>query len=91
MSLVIEMASTICMLILSAAMCLTFLRLWKGPSPQDRTIALDLLSTLVVGVLTIHAIRTGEYVYLTAAIAIAMISFIGTVAIALYIHRRARQ
>ena len=30
-------------------------------------------------------------VYLTAAIAIAIISFIGTVAIALYIHRRGRR
>lgn len=72
-------------------MCLTFYRLWQGPSPQDRTIALDLFSTLVVGLLTIHAIRTDEHVYLTAAIAIAIISFIGTVAIALYIHRRGQR
>ena len=91
MSPVIHIASTVCMYILGAAMCLTFYRLWQGPSPQDRTIALDLFSTLVVGLLTVHAIRTDEHVYLTAAIAIAIISFIGTVAIALYIHRRGRR
>ena len=50
MSPVIEMASTVCLYILAVAMCLTFYRLWQGPSPQDRTIALDLFSTLVVGV-----------------------------------------
>jgi multicomponent Na+:H+ antiporter subunit F len=91
MSPIIEVASTMCLYILGAAMCLTFYRLWHGPSPQDRTIALDLFSTLVVGLLTVHAIRTDEQVYLTAAIAIAIISFIGTVAIAQYIFKRGRR
>ena len=58
MSPVIEMASTVCLYILGIAMCLTFYRLWQGPTPQDRSIPLDLLSTLVVGLVTVHATRT---------------------------------
>lgn len=91
MSDILGMASSASLIILSLAMCLAFVRLWRGPSPQDRIVALDLMSSLVVGVLTIHAIDTNEYVYLTAGIAIAVISFIGTVAIALFIRRRSPQ
>ena len=88
MSGVLAMASSASLVILSLAMCLAFVRLWRGPSPQDRIVALDLMSSLVVGILTIHAIKTDEYVFLTAGIAIAVISFIGTVAIALFIRKR---
>lgn len=88
---VLEIASSASLIALSLAMCLAFARLWRGPSPQDRIVALDLMSSLVVGILTIHAIRTDEYVFLTAGIAIAVISFIGTVAIALFIQKRTPQ
>jgi multicomponent Na+:H+ antiporter subunit F len=88
---ILDIASTASLIALSLAMCLAFVRLWRGPSPQDRIVALDLMSSLVVGILTIHAIQSDEYVFLTAGIAIAVISFIGTVAIALFIQKRNAQ
>jgi len=73
--------------ILALSMMMSFLRVVRGPSLPDRIIALDLLASVVVGMLSIHAIRTGDHVYLTAGIALGLISFIGTVALALFITR----
>ena len=89
MSNLIEHTSTICMALLTASMVLAFIRLVRGPSLPDRIVSLDLIASVVVGILAVHAIRTDEHVYLTAGIALALIAFIGTVALALYIRRGA--
>ncbi len=91
MSPILEWSSTISLYLLIVSMGLAFFRVARGPSLPDRIVALDLLATVVVGMLCIHAIRTDEYVYLTAGIALALIAFIGTVALALYIRRGAPQ
>jgi len=85
----LETSSYASMVILMIAMALAFYRVIRGPSLPDRIIALDLVATVVVGILCIHAIRTDAHVYLTAGIALALIAFIGTVALALFIRRGA--
>lgn len=76
-----------CQGVLAVTLLLAFVRVWRGPSLPDRLVALDLVGTASVGLIALHAIRTNEPVYLSAAIALALISFIGTVAVALYIRR----
>ena len=87
MSEILITASKISIVLLTISMVLSFIRVVRGPSSPDRIIALDLIASLVVGILSIHAIRTGEYVFITAGIALALIAFIGTVALALFISR----
>lgn len=87
MSPLVETACYASLVMLAVSMMMAFIRVVRGPSLPDRIIAIDLLSSVVVGMLSIHAIRTDEYVYLTAGIALALISFIGTVALALFISR----
>jgi len=89
MNPVLEISSAISMYILVFSMALAFFRVVRGPSLPDRIIALDLFATVVVGILSIHAIRSGESVYITAGISLALIAFIGTVALALFIRRGA--
>lgn len=89
MSAVLEWSSAISLYTLVLSMFLAFFRVARGPSLPDRIIALDLLASVVVGILCIHAIRSNEYAYLTAGIALALIAFIGTVALALFIRRGA--
>lgn len=79
------------LVLLTVSMMLAFIRVARGPSLPDRIIALDLIASVVVGLLSVHAILSGEYVYLTAGIALALISFIGTVALALFISRGGSQ
>lgn len=85
----IATVSVFCEGVLALALVLAFVRVWRGPSLPDRLVALDLVATVSVGLIALHAIRTNEPVYLAAGIALALISFIGTVALALYIRREA--
>jgi multicomponent Na+:H+ antiporter subunit F len=89
MSPILEWSSSAALYMLVLSMALAFIRVARGPSLPDRIIALDLFASVVVGILCIHAIRSDEYVYLTAGIALALIAFIGTVALALFIRRGA--
>ena len=70
----------------SSALCLY--RIGRGPSAPDRTIAIDILGTLVVGFCCILALWTGREYYMNIAIAWAMISFVGTLALAKYLEGR---
>jgi len=74
--------------LLSAAILLTFVRLVRGPSLPDRVVALDLLSTLGIGVIAAYAIATDQPVFLDVASILALVSFLGTVAFAYYLEQR---
>lgn len=73
---------------LSGALALAFLRLARTRHLPDRVIALDLMGTLTVGVISVYAIATRQAVFLDAAIVLALISFLGTIAFARYVEKR---
>jgi len=73
---------------LVAAMFLSFLRLVRGPSLPDRVVALDLITVQIAAMLAVNTIATGQSVFLDAAIVLALIAFLGTVAFARYLERR---
>jgi multicomponent Na+:H+ antiporter subunit F len=75
-------------LLLIAALFLAFFRLVRGPSLPDRVVALDLIATLAVGFTAIYAMATDEPTLVDVSILLALISFLGTVAFALYVGRR---
>lgn len=77
-------------LMLMAALLLAFVRLARGPSMPDRVVALDLIANVIVALTALYAIITNQQVLLDVAIGIALITFLGTVAFAQYIERRAR-
>lgn len=75
------------MLILTSAMALVVYRIAAGPESADRIIALDLFSILVVALIALLALATGEKVLLDVAVAYALVAFLGTVAYARYLER----
>ncbi len=75
---------------LSAALFLAFVRLARGPSLPDRVVALDLMSVITVGLIAAYAIDVDQRVFLDAALVVALIAFLGTVAFAQYVERRGR-
>jgi multicomponent Na+:H+ antiporter subunit F len=81
---------TLAFAMLTAALFLTFVRLVRGPSLPDRVVALDLIAVIAVGMIAIYAIELEQQVLLDAAIVVALIAFLGTVAFAQYVERRAR-
>lgn len=64
-------------------------RLERGPTAPDRTVAVDILGTLVVGFCSLYALHTGKVFYLTVGIAWALLSFVGTIALAKYLEGKA--
>ncbi len=73
-------------LVLSSFLCLY--RIARGPTAPDRTVAIDILGTLVVGFCCLMALVTGREYYMNIAIAWALLSFIGTLALAKYLEGR---
>lgn len=80
-------AVAIATLFLVAAFILASIRLILGPTLPDRVVALDLLTMLVVAFLALFALATGEGAYLDAAVALALVAFLATVAFARFIDR----
>jgi multicomponent Na+:H+ antiporter subunit F len=77
-------------ILLLVSMVIAFVRLVRGPSMPDRIVALDLLTLLAIGVIALFAIREDQPVFLDAAIALALVAFLGTVAYARFLERRGR-
>lgn len=87
---VLEIIDPIVFTMLTVAFFLTLYRLLRGPSLPDRVVALDLTAAITVGFMAVYAIDTGERVFLDVAIVVALITFLGSVAFAQYVERRAR-
>ncbi len=73
-------------LLLSSFLCLY--RIGMGPTAPDRTVAIDILGTLVVGFCCVFALLYERDFYMNIAIAWALVSFIGTIALAKYLEGR---
>jgi len=67
-------------LVLASFLCLY--RIGRGPTPPDRIVAIDILGTLIVGFCAVLALVTGRDFYMNVAIAWALLSFIGALALA---------
>jgi multicomponent Na+:H+ antiporter subunit F len=79
------------LMILGGLVC-AFLRLVKGPTLADRVVALDFVTMLLVAFLTLFALASRRDAFLDAALALALVAFLATVAFARYIEAiRARE
>ncbi len=87
---IVEAVLTPVFMMLLTAIFLAFWRLVRGPSLPDRVIALDVIASLSLGMIVAYAISADQPIYVDAAIVLALIAFLGTVAFAQYIERRAR-
>lgn len=74
--------------ILTLAVALAFIRLVRGPTLPDRVVALDLITTLGIAMVAVHAIAIKQAIFLDVGSIIALISFLGTIAFAYYVQRR---
>lgn len=79
-----------CLLVLVLAIAIAFFRLLRGPTSADRLVALDLITVLAASVLGLLAMADDESTYLSVALVIALISFLATVALALYVEQEGR-
>lgn len=70
------------------AFVLVFVRLVRGPGLPDRVVALDVIAYFAIGVIALWTLVSGETAYLDAALVLALIAFLATVAFARFIESR---
>lgn len=85
----LQFAGLVAVGLLVIAMFLAVIRLIRGPNLGDRILALDLITVLAVGFIGVLAMLTGFSLYIDIAIALALVSFLSTVALARYLLARA--
>jgi len=83
----IAFSTQFALITLTVALVIAVVRLVKGPTLPDRVVAMDLVGVLVVGLIVVLAASTGVRAALDAAIVIALIAFVSTVAYGTYVER----
>jgi multicomponent K+:H+ antiporter subunit F len=73
--------------LVALAVAMNFWRLFIGPSLPDRILALDTLYVNTIALLVLLGIHLGSTLYFEAALLIAMLGFIATVALCKYLLR----
>jgi multicomponent K+:H+ antiporter subunit F len=77
----------IAQVLLGLAMLFATIRLLLGPRAQDRVLAFDTLYVDGMLLVLTYGIRTGSALYFEAALAVGMLGFVSTAALAKFLLR----
>jgi multicomponent K+:H+ antiporter subunit F len=80
-------ALVVAQVLLSIAMACAMVRALIGPRAQDRVLGLDTLYVNAMLLMLTFGMRTGATLYFEAALAIGMLGFVATVALAKFLLR----
>jgi multicomponent K+:H+ antiporter subunit F len=83
----LEISIKIALASIAVSMILVIYRLIKGPDAPDRILALDTLYVNAVALLIVLGIYDSSSIYFEAALLIALMGFVATVALARYLAR----
>lgn len=87
MTPILSWALPLALLLLTLAMACALVRLLKGPSAQDRVLALDCMALCGTLIMLVLGLRHGSKNYFEAALLLALFSFVGTMAMAKFLLR----
>jgi len=83
----ITVAGVVTLAALSAALLLNLHRLLVGPETVDRILAFDTMTTNAIAIVITGGILLGSVLYFEAALLLAMVGFVGTVAFCKFLMR----
>jgi len=81
------MTEIIFLAIIGAGVILCLLRMLKGPTAPDRAVAVDTIATVTTALLVLLGFVFKRYVYLDVSLVYAVLTFIGSIAIARFLER----
>ncbi|CAG0946156.1 Na(+)/H(+) antiporter subunit F [Gammaproteobacteria bacterium] len=87
MSDVLPLAITATLMLYAAAMGIGMVRLFRGPSVQDRVLAMDFVYVVGMLVMLVLAIRYDSEMYFEGALLMVLFGFVGSVAMAKFLLR----
>jgi multicomponent K+:H+ antiporter subunit F len=85
--MIVEWALNFAFVTVAAALVLCGWRLLRGPEVPDRVLALDTMYINVVALVVLMGVRFGTELFFEAALLIALLGFVSTVALARYLTR----
>ena len=85
--MIIDWALNFALVAVGIALVLSAWRLLRGPEAPDRVLALDTMYVNVVALVILLGMRYGTEMYFEAALLIALLGFVSTVALARYLSR----
>ncbi len=83
----LEMVMPIAFTFLAVSILLSFIRLLKGPDLPDRILALDTLYINAIALVVLLGLHFDTVLYFEAALLIAVMGFVGTIALSKYLLR----
>ena len=83
----LSMSLIVAFALVAAAFAMSLFRLLRGPSAPDRILALDTLYINAIALLVLLGINLASPLYFEAALLIALMGFVGTVALAKFLLR----
>ncbi len=72
--------------IITIGVILTLIRALKGPTPADRMVAVDSMTTITTALLVLLGLYFKRYIYLDIALVYAVLAFVATLAVARYME-----
>lgn len=87
MSPMLSIAITTTLVLYAVAMAIGVMRLFVGPSAQDRVLAMDFVYVVGMLVLLVLAIRYDSEMYFEGALVMVLFGFVGSVAMAKFLLR----
>lgn len=85
--LLLSLAIGLAQLLLALAALVAGWRMLRGPRAQDRVLALDTLSATAMLLFVVTGMRHGSPFFFEAALVIAVLGFVATVALARFLSR----
>lgn len=84
---ILSWSLTVALILLGVAMMFAAFRMMRGPRAQDRIVAFDAFYVNAMLLLLVFGIRTGSTLYFEAALVIALLGFVATLALAKFLMR----
>lgn len=84
---IMDWALIIAFVIVTVSQIMAVIRLWIGPNTGDRILALDTMFINAIGLIVLLGIYQGTHIFFEAALIIAMLGFVSTVAYARFVLR----
>jgi multicomponent K+:H+ antiporter subunit F len=87
MSAMLSLAITATLVLYALAAGIALLRIFRGPSAQDRVLALDFVYVVGMLMMLVLAIRYDSEMYFEGALLMVLFGFVGSVALAKFLLR----
>ncbi|GAA2018790.1 MULTISPECIES: monovalent cation/H+ antiporter complex subunit F [Nocardioides] len=77
-----DLVTTACVVMLGLAAVLLVVRITRGPTVLDRTVALDVLVAVVICAIAVDAVERDTSTTLPVLLVLTLVGFVGSVAVA---------